>query len=235
MKILIVAAHPDDEVMGMGGTIKKLSKSGHDIKILFLSTGILARRPFSNDSSNKTITTKFLNDMDTHVKDLQRDAKNAAKILGIDKIEFFDFPDNEMDTVSNLHVTKTIENSIDEYKPSIVYSTPQYDVNVDHTALFQATLTATRPKKNYHVKKVISFEVISSTEWFFPAQFSPNIFVDITKELQSKIKALKAYKNEIRKFPHPRSIISIEANARRWGSLSGFNYAEAFSLVRSLE
>jgi len=235
MKILIVAAHPDDEVLGMGGTIKKLSKEGNDIKTVFLSTGILARGPSTKYSSKKILTKKFLDTMDKRVKDLQHDAKRAAKILGINKIEFFDFPDNEMDTISRLQVTKTIENIISEFKPSIIYCTPQFDVNVDHQSLFYATLTATRPKKNNFVKKVFAFEVLSSTEWFFPTRFTPNVFVDISKEISSKIKALEAYKDEIEQFPHPRSKISIEANARKWGSVSGFNYAEAFTLVRSLE
>ena len=235
MKILIVVAHPDDEVLGMGGTIKKLSKQGHQLKTIFLSTGILARRPLESESSKKILNKKFLTTMGNHVHDLQKDAKKAAKILGIDEIEFMDFPDNEMDTISNLQITKTIENVITDFKPSIVYTTPQYDVNVDHQSLFHATMTATRPRKNYNVKQVISFEVLSSTEWFFPNRFTPNIFSDITKELTSKIKAMKAYKNEIREFPHPRSEIGIESNARKWGSVSGFNYAEAFSLVRSLE
>jgi len=238
MKILVAVAHPDDEVLGMGGTIKKLSKEGNEIKIIFLSTGILARRPLVGVSSKKTMvadTEKFLSKMQKHVKDLQHDSKKALKILGVDEIEFLDYPDNEMDTVSNLHITKTIENAIDSFRPSIVYSTPQNDVNIDHQAIFQATLTATRPRKNYFVKRVYSFEVLSSTEWFFPEQFRPNVFVNITKEISSKIKAMESYKNEIREFPHPRSKIGIEANARKWGSVSGFNFAEAFNLVRSLE
>jgi len=100
--------------------------------------------------------------------------------------------------------------------------------------VFNATLTATRPQKNSKIKEVISFEIPSSTEWFFPLEYSPNIFVDISKEIKSKFLALKKYKNEIREFPHPRSIIALEAIARRWGSISGFQYAEAFSLIRKL-
>jgi LmbE family N-acetylglucosaminyl deacetylase len=235
MKTLIVVAHPDDEVLGMGGTIKKLSKQGHDMKIIYLSTGILARRELDGKSSNKIFNKKFLSNIKKNISKLQLDAKKSSKILGIDEIEFMDFPDNEMDIISNLQITKTIENVISDFKPTTVYTTPQYDVNVDHTSLFYATLTATRPRKNYHVKKVFSFEVLSSSEWYFPVSFTPNTFVDISKELAFKIKAIKAYKNELREFPHPRSVIAIEANARKWGSVSGFNFAEAFSLVRSLD
>ena len=121
------------------------------------------------------------------------------------------------------------------YKPSTVYMPTKYDVNVDHQAVYNATITATRPSKNTHVKEVISFEIPSSTEWYFPAEFSPNVFVDITKQINSKINALKKYKHEIRQFPHPRSVVALEAIAKRWGSVSGFQYAEAFSLVRKLE
>ena len=110
MKILVVAAHPDDEVLGMGGTIKKLSKEGNEIKTIFLSTGILARRPFENKASDNIYTKRFLSQVNIRLKNLRKDAKNAAKVLGVDQIEFMDFPDNEMDIVSNLQITKTIEN-----------------------------------------------------------------------------------------------------------------------------
>ena len=139
-----------------------------------------------------------------------------------------------MDLVSNLKLTKVIEKEITSFKPKIVYVPTKYDVNVDHQAVYNSTITATRPKKDTSVKEVISFEIPSSTEWYFPNEFSPNLFVDISNEFKSKISALKKYKNEIREFPHPRSIIALEAIARRWGSISGFQYAEAFSLIRKL-
>ena len=234
MKILVLAAHPDDEVLGMGGTIKKLSKKGNDIKIIFMSTGILSRRKIESKVSKQVFTKDWMEKNESKLKSLRGDAKRAGKILGVNEIEFMDFPDNEMDTISNLQITKTIENTIDDFKPTTVYTTPQYDVNVDHTSMFHATLTATRPRKNYHVKKVFSFEVLSSTEWYFPVSFTPNTFVDISKEFVSKIKAIKAYKNEIREFPHPRSIEALDVITKRWGSVSGFNHAEAFKLVRTL-
>lgn len=101
--------------------------------------------------------------------------------------------------------------------------------------MYNATITATRPGLKYSVKQVVSFEVPSSTEWFFPSKFSPNIFIDINKELPEKIRALKAYKNELQKFPHPRSVEAISIIAKRWGTVSGFKAAEAFYLVRQLE
>jgi len=235
MKVLILAAHPDDEVLGMGGTITKLTKNRCEVKIVIMATGISARRSanFRNNSSY-TVGNDVHIKMEQQIKDLRLDAKNAAKIMGVTDIELMDFPDNEMDRVSNLEITKTIEQIIQKFKPEIVFTHSQYDINVDHRVLYYATLTATRPKVGQKVKEVITFEVPSSTEWFFPSNFSPNIFVDISKELSSKQKALRAYKKEIMKYPHPRSTEAIEAIAKRWGSTSGFNAAEAFCLVRKL-
>ena len=234
MKILILAAHPDDEVLGMGGTIKKLSKKGNDIKIIFMSTGILSRRKIELKHFQTSFYKRWMEKNESKVKSLRDDAKKAGKILGVNEVEFMDFPDNEMDTVSTLMVAKSIEKSINDFKPRVIYTTPQNDVNVDHQKVFASALIATRPHKNSIVQEVISYEIPSSTEWFFPSQFNPNIFVDISKEFVSKIKAIKAYKNEIREFPHPRSIEALEVITKRWGSVSGFNFAEAFRLVRML-
>ncbi len=234
MKILILAAHPDDEVLGMGGTIKKLSKGGNDIKIIFMSTGILSRRKIESKVSKQVFTKDWMKKNENKIKSLRGDAKKAGKILGVNEIEFMDFPDNEMDIVSTLMITKSIENSIKDFKPNVIYTTPQNDVNVDHQKVFASTLVATRPYKNSILQEVISYEIPSSTEWFFSSQFSPNVFVDISKEFASKIEAIKAYKNEIREFPHPRSIEALEVITKRWGSVAGFNSAEAFRLVRLL-
>ena len=235
MKVLVIAAHPDDEVLGMGGLLKKFSKKENDIKIVFLATGISSRR--SNDylnSTNYKINNNLKNDIEKQIEQLQKDARKALSVLGIKKIQFEDFPDNEMDIVSNLKITKKIEAIIDDYRPDTVYTHSQCDINVDHRLIYESTITATRPKKNSVVKQVISFETPSSTEWYFPQKFSPNIFVDISKELKFKLKAMQCYKNELMEFPHPRSIEALEIIAKRWGTVCGFNAAEAFCLVRSL-
>jgi len=235
LKILVIVAHPDDEVLGMGGTLKKLRKHSHKIKLVIMATGIFARRSDKYLNSNQyKINKQQSNIMSKQVKQLRIDATKANKILGIDDIEFENFPDNEMDQVSNLEITKKIENIIHNFKPSVVYTHSQYDINVDHRALYYATITATRPRPKLSVKEVISFEVPSSTEWYMPQKFSPNIFIDIEKELSFKIEALKQYKNEIRKFPHPRSPEALDVIAKRWGTVSGYNAAEAFCLVRQL-
>jgi len=235
MKILVLAAHPDDEVLGMGGLLKKMSNRGDEVKVVFLATGIMARRSSNYDNSiNYQIDEKLMEDMKKQIGNLHKDAKKALSILGIKNIQFEDFPDNEMDKISNLQVTKKIESLIDEFSPNTIYTHSQHDINVDHRQIYDATITATRPKKNSNVKEVISFEVPSSTEWYFPQKFSPNIFVDISKELKFKLKSMKAYKNELMEFPHPRSIEALEIIAKRWGTVCGYNAAEAFYLVRSL-
>ena len=136
--------------------------------------------------------------MEKQMLDLRKDAIKANKILGVTDISFENFPDNEMDLISNLEITKKIESIIYDFEPDIVYTHFKDDVNVDHRILYNATVTATRPIPNSNIKQVISFEIPSSTEWYFPSSFSPNIFIDINKELKSKIRALLAYKNEIR-------------------------------------
>lgn len=235
MKNLVIAAHPDDEVLGMGGTIKKLTKNGDDVKIVIMATGISSRRSSNYKNSPKYETDEqTLKKINVQISKLRKDAKNASAILGVSDVQFENFPDNEMDTVSNLQITKKIEEIIQSYKPNVIYTHSQFDINVDHRSLYFATITATRPKKNQNVGEVFCFEVPSSTEWFFPSAFSPNVFINISKEIQFKLKALKAYKNEIQMFPHPRSLEAISVIGKRWGSVSGFECAEAFYLARKI-
>jgi len=236
MKHLIIAAHPDDEVLGMGGTIKKLTRNGEDVKIVIMATGISSRRSSNYKNSTKyEIDDQILKKINAQILKLRKNAKNASAILGVRDIQFESFPDNEMDIVSNLQITKKIEEIIQSYNPDTVYTHSQFDINVDHRALYFATITATRPKKNQNVKEILCFEVPSSTEWYFPSMFSPNVFVDISREIQFKLRALKVYKNELQKFPHPRSLEAISVVAKRWGSVSGFSNAEAFYLVRKIK
>ena len=131
-------------------------------------------------------------------------------------------------------VIKTIEKLISEEKPERIYTSHYKDLNVDHRRVFEATLTACRPF-SFSVKEIICFEILSSTEWSFSYDFKPNYFINIEKELTSKIKAMKIYKNEIRKFPHPRSIENIKISANRWGTVCNFIAAEPFEIIRKFE
>ncbi len=235
MNILVLVAHPDDEVLGMGGTIKKFTKNNHNVKIVIFATGITSRRSSNfKNSPNYVTDKKTISEMNKQIKKLKSDALSACKKLGVDNVEFLDFPDNEMDLVSDLEVTKKIEKLIKNFNPEQIFTHSGFDVNVDHRKLYLTTLAATRPKPGTKIKKVFSFEVPSSTEWFFPSQFSPNVFVNIEKELKAKKDALQKYKSEVNNFPHPRSIEALDVIAKKWGTVSGFKSAEAFYLVREI-
>ena len=235
MRVMVFVAHPDDEVLGMGGTILKHSQKGDFVKVVYLATGITSRRSinFQNNVSYEQNENET-NVIQKEIKDLHNDAKKSCKILGVKDLEFYDFPDNEMDSVPLLKIIKVIEKEIKEIKPDRIYTHHFHDLNVDHRTVYNAVLTATRPIET-KVKELISFEVPSSTEWNYPIHFSPNYFIGIKSQLSAKIKAMKAYKNEIRSFPHPRSVENLKNVSERWGSVSGNKAAEAFEIIRKIE
>ncbi len=235
MNVLIIAAHPDDEVLGMGGTIAKHASRHDNVTIIYMATGITARRESSEQKHTiKNIPKKIQEDWQQEIEKLRRDAKKSARLLKVKNIKFFDFPDNEMDGIHLLKVVKVIEKEIKSAKPDRIYTNHYGDLNVDHKVVYNATLAACRPA-NFPVKEILSFEVLSSTEWSYPYNFNPNYFINIEKHLEKKISAMKLFVSEIRKFPHPRSSENIKHVARRWGSVSGFNAAEAFELIRCLD
>lgn len=225
-KILIVAAHPDDEVLGCGGTIAKHIKMGDKAYCLFLGRGKASR------IKREKLATKKEQAL------LEKEARRAAKILGISKIFFEDFPDQEYDKEPMLTIVKAIEKVKERIKPDIVFTHHVGDLNKDHQVVFRAVLTACRPLPKETVKTIYSFEVPSSTEWGVPKRkdyFVPNIFIDISATFPKKIKALGCYKSEIRPYPHPRSLKGVEAVARRWGTVAGKKMAEAFELIREIK
>jgi LmbE family N-acetylglucosaminyl deacetylase len=232
---MVFVAHPDDEVLGMGGTILKHSQKGDFVKVVYLATGITSRRSinFQNNVSYEQNENET-NVIQKEIKDLHNDAKKSCKILGVKDLEFYDFPDNEMDSVPLLKIIKVIEKEIKETKPDRIYTHHFHDLNIDHRTVFNAVLTATRPIER-NVKELISFEVPSSTEWNYPIHFNPNYFIGIKSQLSAKIKAMKAYKNEIRDYPHPRSVENLKNVSERWGSISGKKAAEAFEIIRKIE
>ncbi len=225
-KILIIAAHPDDEVLGCGGTIAKYAKRGDRIYCLFLGKGKASR--FEGRKLGTIKTEQLI---------LEKEVGKAAKILGISEVIFKDFPDQKYDTVPFLEIIKAIEQIKEKIKPEIVFTHHQGDLNLDHQITFKAVLTACRPLKGETVKKIYSFEVSSATEWGSPkgkTYFMPNVFVDVSHTFNKKIDALKAYKTEIRNYPHPRSSRGLEIIARRWGTVVGRELVEAFELVREI-
>ena len=234
MNVLIIAAHPDDEILGMGGTIAKHASQHDNVTIVYMATGITARRdPLESEPEIKNIPEKIQEKWQQEIKKLQQDAKKSAKLLKVKNVKFFDFPDNEMDGIHLLKVVKVIEKEIESVKPDVIYTNHYSDLNVDHKVVYNATLAACRPS-SFPVKEIISFEVLSSTEWSYPYNFNPNYFINIEKYLEKKIKAMELFTSEIRKFPHPRSSKNIKYVAGRWGSVSGFKAAEAFELIRQI-
>lgn len=235
MNVLIIAAHPDDEVLGMGGTMLKHSEKGDRVKVVYMATGITSRR--SSKYQNAVVyeyNKKELENMKKEIQTLRNDARRATKILKVNDISFYDFPDNEMDSIPLLKIVKVIENEINKMKPHIVYTHHYGDLNVDHRVVYHAALTACRPIASV-VRELICFEGPSSTEWNYPTSFIPNYFVNINNQLKKKVKAMEMYRNEIRKFPHPRSSKNLKMIAGRWGAVSGNIAAEAFQIIRKIE
>ena len=221
MKILVVAAHPDDEVLGCGGTIAKSVQNGDEVYCLIMGEGVSSRY------EHRELAKK------EELKALKAEAQKAAEILGIKKVFFKDFPDNRFDTVPLLEIIKAIREVKEKIKPDFIYTHYQGDLNIDHRITFEAVLTACRPLVGETVQCIYSFEVPSATEWNAPdKQFTPNVFVDISDTFNKKIEALKAYKSEIRKYPHPRSPKSLEIIGKRWGLVVGGGLVEPFILIR---
>lgn len=220
--ILVVAAHPDDEVLGCGATIAKYAETS-DVYVLILGEGITSRYKNRQEAPKEELSA------------LKEKAKKAGEILGAKEVFLLDMPDQRFETVPLLEITKEIEKIIEEKSPQIIFTHSASDLNLDHRITFDAVLTATRPTGACPVKEIYSFESMSSTGWGFGkvrGQFMPNVYEDVSLTLDKKIEALKAYGAEIKEFPHPRSLEGIKILAQKRGMETGFKAAEAFELIR---
>jgi LmbE family N-acetylglucosaminyl deacetylase len=222
MKILTVAAHPDDETLGVGGTMARLAAASHEVHVCILSEGATARHH--------------------HVEQQQKCAMRACEILGVPDVTFCGLPDQRLDALPLLDVITPIEKCVRQIQPDLVFTHFSQDANQDHRIVFQATLVATRPVPGASVATVLCYETASSTEWAppFPGSiFSPNVFVDISLTLPVKLTAMGAYEQtfsgEMHPYPHPRSYQALEAISRRHGATAGVGAAEAFMLVRHVQ
>ena len=223
--ILIVAAHPDDEVLGCGGTIARLKEEGHNVFTAILGEGITSRY------NERTAADPSL------LSALHGHSRHVSELLGVKDLFLFNLPDNRFDTIPLIDITKTVEGLIDKVKPEIVYTHHAGDLNMDHVITHRAVLTATRPMPGCPVKTLLAYEIPSATEWGFGQLvpiFRPNTFVDISSTIVKKIKAMEIYESELRLFPHPRSPEAIRAIAQVRGCAAGVFAAEAFELIRCI-
>jgi LmbE family N-acetylglucosaminyl deacetylase len=224
INVLVVAAHPDDEVLGVGGAVARHAESGDHVYALILAEGITARA-----------TMGCAQEKDGEIATLQMAARKAASVLGAQPPRFAGLADNQMDTVPLLEIVKYVETAVAELEPTVVYTHHGGDLNIDHRITHQAVLTACRPIPESPVRAIYAFETASSTEWASPGMsmvFAPNHFVDIECQLARKLQALECYASEMRAFPHARSITAVESIARFRGTTVGVHAAEAFVSVR---
>lgn len=225
-RVLMVAAHPDDEILGAGGVMAKYIHEGHEVYAVILGEGQTSR------------FDKRENALSEDVLALHRDSLAAGNIIGFQKMYFENLPDNRFDELALLDIIKIIEKYLRQIKPHIVYTHHGGDLNIDHRRTYEAVLTATRPVHGSGVEELYTFETLSSTEWNFGnAQngFVPNVFCDIRDYIDQKCDAMGQYVSELCNFPHPRSIEGIRTKARMWGSVAGLQYAGAFQLIRKVE
>ncbi len=211
--IVAIFAHPDDEVLGCGGSLALHKSFGDSVHVLILSKGLKSR-------DNCKIPYNIF----------KKQIDKANRVLGVESVRILDFPDNSFDSVKFIEIVKSIESFIKLKKGNIIYTHHVGDLNIDHEITHKAVLTATRPNEKSSVEKILSCEVNSSTEWSFNSKeiFSPSYFINIEKTIETKKKALQEYKNEIRNFPHPRSVEGLEILAKYRGMQSGLKYAESF-------
>lgn len=227
-KIMVVVAHPDDELLGLGATMNRLitdfSVTAH---VVILGEGITSR-------SDTRDVEKWQSALTLHKANIRK----AQESVGYQSLAIFDFPDNRFDTVALLDIIKTIEKEKQNFQPDIIFTHHGGDVNIDHQRTFEAVITCCRPMKNECVKTIISFETPSGTEWRAssdPRHFIPNLFISVSEEnVKAKIKGMESYEFERREYPHPRSPEALMIQVKRWGVVVGSDYAEAFCMIRSI-
>lgn len=224
MSVLVVAAHPDDEVLGAGGTIAALARAGAEVTVAILGEGVSSRHAERSDADPAQLAA------------LREAAGRAAEILGVPAPRLFGLPDQRLDTLPLLEVVHLVEHLVEEVRPDELYTHYGGDLNADHAVVHRAVMTATRPGAGPRVGSVFAFETPSSTDWAFGqfGAFQPTVFRDVSGTLELKLAAMEAYELEARPFPHPRSPAALDALARQRGAAAGLAAAEAFMLVRRI-
>lgn len=227
--VLVIAAHPDDETLGCGATIARLTAAGRDVHVLFAATGVTSRHT-EVDNNDEAVVRELAA--------LKADAARAGAVLGVASQAFLGFPDNRLDTVPLMELAHRLKMHVDALRPGIVFTHHFGDYNWDHGRVHEATLMACRANPGeFYPRHLYSYEVLSSTERTLGAPhrlFAPNVFVDATATLDRKIAALQCYASELGVYPHPRSPEAVRQLAGVRGSSVGINFAEAFQLLRTV-
>jgi len=212
-KVLVIAAHPDDELLGCGGTVALHIDAGDVVTVVIACEGESLRYGVGNVNQ-------------------ESDIQEAAKILGVQDVRTFGLPDQKLDTLNLVEIISLLEKVVDDIRPHVVYC--QYGgVNRDHHLLFEATLVATRPLEQ-SIEAIYAFDTASSTEWAYPRTFVPDTWVDISTTLERKLSAMACYRSEVRAYPHPRSLEALRNRAAYWGNQVALPASEVFMTVRRI-
>lgn len=228
-RILVVVAHPDDEVLGLGASIHRLINDYDCVaRAVILGEGITSR-------ANERDVEQWKEELALHRSNIE----TASNHIGYHSLGIYNFPDNRFDSIALLDIIKTIEKEKEEFQPNAIFTHHGGDVNIDHQKTFEAVITASRPMSHESVSQIFTFETMSGTEWRAssdPRYFIPNFFIEIRESgLESKIKAMESYEFEKRAYPHPRSPEALRVRAQMWGIANGVNMAEAFQVIRSID
>jgi len=226
-KVLIIAAHPDDEVLGCGGLLSKYQHSETEFKVIFLAEGTSCRYSDKEMASDE-VQSQILRRNNFGI--------NALKYVGVKSHSFYNLPCGRLDTIPILEINKIIEGEIEEFQPDVVFTHSENDANNDHRIINNSTIMATRPIPGSCVKTVFTYEISSSTEWNFgQKRFDPNYFIELSEQnVENKIAAFLCYSSEVRAFPFPRSPEGIKNNCINRGMQAGVKYAEAYKLIRTI-
>lgn len=228
-RILVVVAHPDDELLGLGATMHRLiHREGCTIRAVILGEGITSR----SDARDPEAWQK---ELDIHRSNIHA----AAAAIGYDSVGIYNFADNRFDSHDLLDLVKVVEKEKTDFNPEVIFTHHGGDTNIDHRRTFDAVVTSVRPMEHEKVTTVIAFETPSSTEWQaanYPNPFQPNLFMAVeAADVNAKIKGMESYEFEKRAFPHPRSPEALKIQAQRWGVVVGKPFAEAFMMIRSIQ
>ena len=226
---MVVVAHPDDELLGLGASMHKLIRETDvETHVVILGEGLTAR-------SDKRDVEKWKAELKQHREDIRA----AQKEIGYHSVSIYDFPDNRFDTVALLDIIKVVEKEKSEFKPDIIFTHHGGDVNIDHQRTFESVITACRPMSHEGAKTIITFETPSGTEWRAstdPRHFLPNFYIEVSEEdVQAKIDGMEKYRFEKRDYPHPRSPEALKVHARNVGVTVGCEFAEPFCIVRTIQ